>query len=91
MDDRLRKLFDDEGCAEFLLVHESGGFEWFNKERFEDLILWLYLASVASMTEKTIEKKRLPEELVRLHATVMELFTRAETAGYRLDSFLVST
>ena len=24
----------------FLLVHESGGVEWFNKERFEDLLAW---------------------------------------------------
>ena len=90
MDDRLRNLFIDEGCAEFLLLHESGGFEWFNKERFEDLILWLYLTTVASITEKTVEKKRLPEEMVRLYVTVMELFVRAETAGYRLDIFLGS-
>jgi glycosidase len=88
MEVRLNNLFIDEDCAEFLLLHESGGFQWFNKERFEDLVLWLYVTTVTSITARTIEQKPLPEEMIRLHATVMELFARAETAGYRLDIFL---
>ncbi len=86
--ERLRCLFADGNVAEFVLLHESGGVEWFNRERFEDLMLWFYLIAVASIREKTVEMKQLPEEMARRHKPVMELISKAETAGYRLDILL---
>jgi glycosidase len=87
MADRLKRLFADRNVGEFILLHWSGGIEWFNKERFEDLIMWLYLTSAASITEKRMKKKTLSEEMVRMHKRVTELFAKAEIAGYRLDIF----
>jgi glycosidase len=34
------QAFATPACRNFLLAHESGGVEWFNKERFDDLLVW---------------------------------------------------
>lgn len=41
--ERLAALLAVREVAEFLLIHESGGVSWFNKERFEELVRWLAL------------------------------------------------
>ncbi len=86
--ERLRRLFNDRNVAEFILLHKSGGVEWFNRERFEDLMLWLYLIAVPSLRAKRGEMKHLPQEMAKRHTTVMELISKAETAGYRSDILL---
>jgi glycosidase len=87
---RLKHLFADKNVGEFILLHWSGGVEWFNKERFENLLMWLCLTSAASTTEKNGNDNLLAAEIVRMHATVMKLFYEAENAGYRLDIFPAS-
>jgi len=42
----LAQSFAAEPARRFMLVHDSGGVEWFNKERFEELAAWLALLSL---------------------------------------------
>jgi glycosidase len=38
---QLQRLFEVKACQKFLLIHESDGIEWFNKERYEELSEWI--------------------------------------------------
>ena len=71
-------LLQDPAVASFLLLHDSGGATWFNKERFELMLGWFSrLAPFAA---------RAAQEPV--HPICLVLEETAEAAGYRLDSFL---
>jgi len=78
-----RAFFADPAAAAFLLLHESDGVDWFNKERFELLLCWLSrlpLTGVIPRPESEVEacQKRVCGQLV----------DTAAAAGYRLDHFL---
>ena len=84
---RVKRLFDDEEAQQFLLVHRSNRSEWFNRERFEDLIGWLYLTDMLSYGAETFDDKLLRKIITHGHAMVMDLVAKAETAHYRTDIF----
>lgn len=84
---RFKTLFEDEKARQFLLVHWSNGSEWFNKERFEDLMGWLYLVDMFSYCAETFDAKQLRKIMTHGYAMVMDLVAKAETAHYRTDIF----
>jgi glycosidase len=85
--DRISALFDDEKARQFLLVHWSNGVEWFNKERFVDLVRWLGLTNIISRGPETADEKILRAMISRIYDNVIDLFAKAETAHYRTDIF----
>ncbi|SJZ59917.1 Alpha amylase, catalytic domain [Trichlorobacter thiogenes] len=76
--DRLAQLFDNQQISSFLLVHDDGGTLWFNKERFDELLVWLALQ---------VSFESAQDEQVHL-VPVMELTALAAAAGYRVRTFL---
>jgi glycosidase len=89
-DERLDKAARTQGLLgrptvrDFLLVNESGGSEWFNKERFEALMRLLFLAAAVGTQDGKGSGARM-DEIVRLHQTVLKLIDDAGRAGYRTD------
>uniref|UniRef100_UPI00262B9772 alpha-amylase family glycosyl hydrolase n=1 Tax=Geobacter sp. TaxID=46610 RepID=UPI00262B9772 len=77
---QLRQLVADRDAARFLGVHRSGGFEWFVKERLEELLAWLVPADL--LERPGAEAVRREEVLSTLMA---DLLARAAGAGYRVD------
>jgi glycosidase len=77
--DRLTGLFADQQVREFLLVNESGGHQWFNRERFVLLVHWLYLAAFINAAAD--------DRQAALYGELRQLLTAAENAGYRVDLF----
>lgn len=80
----IERAFDLPACCDFMLVHDSAGTSWFNKERFELLLLWLYLIDLASDTStvcSSTQFKSSVQEIVRLKEM-------AGHAGYRTKLFL---
>ena len=75
------KLFWQDPDVRWLAgVNESDGNTWFNKEAFEELIVWLQLpALVKALTKPTAEKS---------DATLTEIFAAAKTAGYNVEKLL---
>jgi hypothetical protein len=61
--------------------------EWFNRERFEDLIGWLYLTDMIAYGAENGDEKHLRERMAESYGIVTDLFARAETAHYRTDIF----
>ena len=74
-------LFADPVAADFLLLHESGGFSWFNKERFELLLAWFLRLSPYAVTG-------MPKPQAAFEGSCTLLFDSAQAAGYRLDLLL---
>ena len=71
-------LFDDEEVAGFVHLHESGGVQWFNKERFELLCEWF--GQLAPYVDGGPHKGG--------RATCVTLVDTAAAAGYQLDQYL---
>jgi hypothetical protein len=84
---RTRALFNDHEVQAFLLVHESGGDTWFNKERFECLLQWLFLAQMSGDLAGRDELEHLFVRMSLLHKAVELLNEAAEKARYRPQQF----
>jgi len=84
---QIQSLFELKVCRKFLLIHESDGIEWFNKERFEELCEWSQLLLLidgcgADSTARTVS--------TRMGAAERSLTTGAKMAqdvGYRSRLF----
>jgi glycosidase len=74
-------LFAEPAAADFLLLHESGGVQWFNKERFELLLGWFLKLSPYAVGG-------MPSPQAALQGSCELLLESAQAAGYRLDHLL---
>jgi hypothetical protein len=86
----MNALFADELAKQFLLVNRSNGEEWFNKERFEDLMQWLYLTDMISLCAQTVDASLTTERFALGYETVIDYISKAESAHYRTDLFRLS-
>ncbi|UFS71520.1 alpha-amylase [Geomonas sp. RF6] len=74
-------LFGDTAAMHFLQLHDSGGAEWFNKERFELLLRYLLQLAPLAPAIPSLPKAQLTQ-------ICDILVDAAKEAGYRLDRFL---
>ncbi|MBU5614372.1 alpha-amylase family glycosyl hydrolase [Geomonas azotofigens] len=79
-------LFSDPAAAKFLLLHESDGAQWFNKERFELLVDWL--AQVEPYGAPSTEVKAAKGRELSAEAVARLMKESAAAAGYRLDQLM---
>uniref|UniRef100_A0A7C4XC49 Alpha-amylase n=1 Tax=candidate division WOR-3 bacterium TaxID=2052148 RepID=A0A7C4XC49_UNCW3 len=80
-----RNFFEDKMVKEFLLVHRYNGIVWFNKERFEDLISWLFIKFLIVNKENLI---RQDLEIERLYQFFSGLIKIARKSEFRYMDFL---
>ncbi len=85
---RTRGLLEDQGVRAFLLIHGSGGESWFNKERLETLLQWLFLAEMSGDLAGRDDPEHLQVRMALLHKAVETLNAAARKAGYRPEKFL---
>jgi hypothetical protein len=83
-----KSIFTDREVQAFLLVHESGGDTWFNKEQFECLLQWLFLAEMSGDMAGRDELEHLLVRMTLLYKAVEMLSEAAEKARYRPQQFL---
>ena len=84
----LRSLLFDEGITEFLNVHSHEGVVWFNKERFDELALWLYRTALFATVLATADTGRQAELRTALNETYSRWKELEEASGYRVDLLL---
>jgi len=87
-EEHLAALWRDVSVAQFIRLHTSGGIDWFNRERFEDLIGWLFLTAAATREGAGKGGRTAIEGLLLLHGAAQSLTADAEKAGYRPDMLL---
>ena len=85
----LRRLFGYPAVQSYLGFNRFAGELWFQKERFDDLIFWLFTASTIQVA-KDADTREEAFSIVdgwRFRETVA-LLRSAETAGYRVKDML---
>jgi len=73
---------------DFMQVHDSGGVEWFNKERFEELSEWLKLLELAGLAAQHPVVRTLTAWLARTDRELKKQAELAAHAGYRTELYL---
>ncbi|MFA7059914.1 MAG: alpha-amylase family glycosyl hydrolase [Pedobacter sp.] len=80
--------FSRPASSDFMQVHTSGGVEWFNKERFEELSEWLAVMTLARLAEQRPASRTVAAWLAATERDLKQLVELAAHAGYRTALFL---
>ncbi|MBI4548908.1 MAG: hypothetical protein HY707_13070, partial [Ignavibacteriae bacterium] len=84
--DSLLKLFNDQNGREFLLINSYNGIWYYNKERFELLVRWLFIVSLLQDIETSGNTQRELEEVVKAsYRRFKELLMVGEKTHYRVE------
>jgi len=81
-------VFSQPTCCDFMQVHTSGGVEWFNKERFEELSEWLAVTAIARLAEQRPAGRTVVAWLATAERDLKQRAELAVHAGYRTALFL---
>jgi hypothetical protein len=84
----LPKVFALPPCRAFMQVHTSNGVEWFNKERFEELVAWLCAIGLADLVARQPAPRALTAWMSGAEETLQRHADLAAHAGYRTALFL---
>jgi hypothetical protein len=84
----LAAVFSASDCRKFLQIHESGGVEWFNKERFEELAEWLSIVSLLVPDKLSLTAGNLSTLAAEAEKELNRSIALAAHAGYRTGLFL---
>ena len=86
---QLGSAFTTPAGRTFMQVHESGGAEWFNKERYEELTEWLAIISLMKCAAASPTPRAIATHLGRLATENSRLNALASHAGYRSTLLLL--
>ncbi|MEE8441520.1 MAG: alpha-amylase family glycosyl hydrolase, partial [Spirochaetia bacterium] len=87
--DLLADLIHDSDATSFLGFNEYNGTVWFNRERFDELVWWLYAIALIDRCSESLGKNDDGcAGLLELHAIVTNLRTAAVTSGYEVSKLL---
>jgi len=84
-------LGDDE-VRRFLHVHRHGGILWFNKERFEQLLWWMLLTAVVTISADPLRPPaQAAQEMVNACQVTQRLRQAEEASEYQVEKLLEVT
>jgi len=83
----IAQAFSCPPCRDFMLVHESDGVEWFNKERFEELAEWRAVLDVVELALKRPAGRTISSRLAAAGRELAACTALASHAGYRSHLF----
>jgi glycosidase len=81
----IRRACSDYNFKVFLEVNLHKDILWFNRERFECAVYWMFMLSVAGMK---IPKKQREEKIQRMFKQAKGLLEAAETTSYQVEALL---
>lgn len=87
-------LFESNITASFLLVNEHENIRYFNKERVEDYIKWVFInsvfnKSVLNHSRKNISIKGFTDNLKSTYAAYSEIIKRINSSEYKVDKLIL--
>ncbi|OGU00441.1 MAG: alpha-amylase [Geobacteraceae bacterium GWC2_48_7] len=82
------KAFSLQSCRSYMDVHISENVEWFNKERYEELMLWLLIAALPYDSDELLVPRKLTARLTAMYKIFSSLTENAAAAGYRTKLLL---
>jgi glycosidase len=86
---QLGGILKDPAVQSFIGCNWFEGVRWFNRERLETLLFWLYISSAVDTVLHVEENRRkIPGEIAERHRYLMGCLESAEKTGYRMDLYL---
>jgi glycosidase len=86
----LQSMFILPASRTYLLIHESGGTEWFNKERFEELYAWIELLSLLEGLKSVKTSRVICSRMASAEYAVNLATELAKSVGYKSVLFVKS-
>ncbi len=83
----LEGVFSIPDCSRYLLVHDSDGVNWFNRERFETLATWLFIIRLCGMASRRPSARAISSWCAASGRELRRLIELAEHTGYRTTLF----
>jgi hypothetical protein len=87
----LTSILSDSDAIGYLGVNRYQDVLWFNKEAFEDLLWWLFIAAaveISSQYDKVEKTNGNGESILRCYNEISNLLSGAEASGYKLEKLL---
>ena len=81
-------MFHEEEVQLYLNVNRYDNVLWFNKERMEHLLYWLFTTSVAEALPGAHGKKEIVQAMEYRYGLVTGLLKNAEGSGWQVERFL---
>lgn len=85
---QLQNSFEYDACRKFMLVHESDGIEWFNKERFEELCEWIGVLLLVDEYKTAPSARAVSMRMGIAERTFSRVILLAQQVGYRSRIFI---
>ncbi len=79
----VRSAFAIPACCRFMQVHDSAGTQWFNKERYQELLEWFSMLALLESAARNPSPRTIAARLGRLAVENRQLNEEAARAGYR--------
>jgi len=84
-----KKFISNPEIQQYLLINRFQGVLWFNKERFESLVVWLFTIRILEIgLDPRLSASKLFEEIIKLNLSVQKIRSAIEASGYMVDNFL---
>ena len=84
---QVQNLFELNKCREFLLLHDSDGTEWFNRERFEELCEWIILLELIDRWDSCLTARGASAKISSAERSLRNVTKLACDIGYRSRLF----
>ncbi|OGO29233.1 MAG: hypothetical protein A2136_00065 [Chloroflexi bacterium RBG_16_54_11] len=87
----MTRILSDTDAQGYLGVNRYQDILWFNKESFEDLLWWLFIAAVVEISSQHLQGDQPNETgqlILRCYQEVADLVATAEASGYKLEKLL---
>ena len=85
----LESWLKDDEVQRFLQVNRYRGVLWFNKEAFEQLLWWMLLPAVVTISADPLRPPaEVAQEIVALYDVVKKLQRAEEESGYQVEKLL---
>jgi glycosidase len=84
---QMQSLFELAACRTFLQHHKSDGIEWFNKERFEELLEWVTLLLLLEDCGESLAARGIATRMAEAERAVTVGMAFARDVGYRSRFF----
>ncbi len=85
----LRNLLSKQDIQQFLNINRYQGKLWFNKEKFEELVWWLFtLALIELGQDKSTSASVFAEQTIRLYRFVLKLLEAMENSNFLVEELI---
>ncbi len=86
----VQSMFTLPASRNFLLIHESDGTEWFNKERFEELCAWIELLNLLEGLKSVKTSRGICSRMASAECAINLATELAKSIGYKSVLFVKS-